>query len=158
MRIGSLPLVLQDLITELAWGKNAHETFLLACIATEVNHWNIPEVFIRMHFFDWRDMRGRQSPLKVFNACLAPAEWFRDDVCYLMLQMLDFRRKKVKIEGSRLMWMRRLRDDWTNIVPFSAFYLRLLCDESNWKACGYRALQSMQFAEHFEQNSLPFLI
>ena len=82
MRIGELPLVLQDLITELAWGKNAHETFLLACIATEVNHWNIPDVFIRMHFFDWRDMCDRQSPLKVFNACLAPADWFRDDICY----------------------------------------------------------------------------
>lgn len=56
------------------------------------------------------------------------------------------------------MWMRRLRDDWTNIVPFSAFYLRLLCDQRNWKACGYRALQNMQFVEDFEQNSLPFLI
>ena len=101
MRIRALPLVLQDLVTEFAWGKSAHETFLLACIAAEVNHWNIPDVFIRLHYFDWKGMCERQSPLKVFNACLDPSEWFRDDVCFLLLHMLDFRKKSVKVDGSR---------------------------------------------------------
>ena len=51
--------------------------------------------------------------------------------------------------------MRRLRDDWTNIVAFSDFYLRLVCDESNWKACGYRALQHMQYFA--EDDKMPIL-
>jgi len=155
MRIRALPLVLQDLVTEFAWGKSAHETFLLACIAAEVNHWNIPDVFIRLHYFDWKGMCERQSPLKVFNACLDPSEWFRDDVCFLLLHMLDFRKKSVKVDGSRRTWMRRLRDDWTNIVAFSDFYLRLVCDESNWKACGYRTLQHMQYFA--EDDKMPIL-
>ena len=79
-----------------AWGKNAHETFLIACIATEVNHWSIPEVFIRRHHFDWHEMRSAVSPLRVFNAGIPPEDWFREDICFMLLQMLDFRRKPVQ--------------------------------------------------------------
>ena len=64
-----------------------------------------------------------------------------------------FRRRKVKTEGSRLRWMHRLKDDWTTIIPFSAFYLRVLCDESNWKQFGYRALQNIQFVDEQRPNS-----
>ena len=143
MQIRSLPLVLRDLITEYAWDKKAHESFLLACIASEVNEWDIPDVFIRHYHFDWRHMLTAASPLVVFDASIQPSEWFREDVCFLLLQMLDFRRKNVKCDGSRLTWMRRLSADWTTIVPFSKFYLKLICEKSNWKVCGYSALQSI---------------
>lgn len=154
MKIIDLPLVLRDLITQFAWDKKAHETFLLACIASEVNEWNIPEVFIRHYHFDWRYMVGAVSPLLVFNASIEPCQWFREDVCFLLLQMLDFRRTQVKRDGSRISWMRRLRDDWTTIVPFSAYYLRLICDQNNWKVCGYSALQNIHLID--ESDSTPF--
>ena len=158
MHIRNLPLVLRDLITQFAWDKKAHETFLLACIATEVNEWGIPDVFIRHYHYDWKRMVGAVSPLVVFNAGIRPCDWFREDVCFLLLQMLDFRRKTVKIDGSRLTWMRRLRDDWTTIVPFSAYYLRLICDKSNWKVCGYSALQNIHLVGPAESRHEPPLI
>ena len=146
MGINGLPLVIQDLITSFAWGKKAHETFLLACIATEVNHWRIPDVFIRQHHFDWWEMRQLQTPLQVFNASIPPEDWFREDLCFLLLQMLDFRRRTVRSQGNRRRWMRRLSDDWTTIVAFSEFYSGLMSDDRNWKAYGlcYKRLYSVR--------------
>ena len=143
MRLQSLPLVLQDLVTGFAWGKGAHETYLLASIAVEVNRWSIPDVFIRRHWFDWTEMCTAQSPLEVFNARIQPCDWFREDICFMLLQMLDFRRKPVKAYGNRMMWMRRLREDWTAIVPCSEFYSELLSNDSNWKSYGLRSFRSL---------------
>ena len=153
MRLSCLPRDLRDIVTQYAWGKKCNETFLLACVACEVAQWDIPEVFIRRYHFDWHEMCSTASPLTVFNANISPEDWFREAICFLLLQMLDFRRRNVKTEGSRLRWMHRLKDDWTTIIPFSAFYLRVLCDESNWKQFGYRALQNIQFVDEQRPNS-----
>ena len=134
MSLKDLPLVLRDLITVFAWGKKSHESFLIACIASEVNHWSIPEVFIRRHHFDWQEMRSAVSPLQVFNASISPEDWFREDICFMLLQMLDFRRKTVRAHGDRRSWMKRMRRDWTTIVPFSEFYSGLLADDANLEA------------------------
>ena len=146
MSLKDLPLVLRDLITMFAWGKNSHESFLIACIASEVNHWSIPQVFIRRHHFDWQEMRSAVSPLQVFNASISPEDWFREDICFQLLQMLDFRRRTVRSQGNRRRWMRRLSDDWTTIVAFSEFYSGLMSDDRNWKAYGlcYKRLYSVR--------------
>ena len=143
MSLKDLPLVLRDLITVFAWGKKSHESFLIACIASEVNHWSIPEVFIRRHHFDWQEMRSAVSPLQVFNASISPEDWFREDICFQLLQMLDFRRKSVRAHGDRRSWMKRLRRDWTTIVPFSEFYSGLLADDANWKQYGLPTFRNL---------------
>ena len=61
----------------------------------------------------------------------------------LMLQLLDFRRSSVKLHGSRVRWMRRLKSDWTTIIPFSSFYLELLTDTRNWKRFGFDTAVSL---------------
>ena len=73
------------------------------------------------------------SPLKVFNAALPPHEWFREDICYMTLQLLDFRRRNVKAHGNRLRWMCRLKNDWTTLT-----------DARNWKQFGFDTAISLQ--------------
>ena len=61
-----------------------------------------------------------------------------------MLQLLDFRRRNVKLHGSRNRWMRRIKSDWTTIISFSGFYLELLTDTRNWKRFGFDTALSLQ--------------
>ena len=72
MTIQSLPLVLRDLITEFAWGADSYKSFLIACVACEVNTWDIPEMFVKRYHMSWKDMCLHVSPLKVFNAAIPP--------------------------------------------------------------------------------------
>ena len=144
MTIQSLPLVLRDLITEFAWGAGSYESYLVASVACEVNTWDIPEMFVRRYHMSWKDMCLHVSPLKVFNAAIPPHEWFREDICYMTLQLLDFRRRNVKAHGNRLRWMCRLKNDWTTILSFSSFYLELLTDARNWKQFGFDTAVSLQ--------------
>ena len=139
MTIQSLPLVLRDLITGFAWGTGSYKSYLMAAVACEVNTWDIPEVFIKRYAWCWHDMRLHVSPLRVFDAQIPPSEWFREDLCYLMLQLLDFRRRNVKLHG-----MRRIKSDWTTILSFSGFYLELLTDTRNWKRFGFDTALSLQ--------------
>ena len=143
MTIQSLPLVLQDLITGFAWDTGCYASYLMAAVACEVNTWDIPEMFVKRYAWCWRDMRLHVSPLKVFDAQIPPSDWFREDLCYLMLQLLDFRRSSVKLHGSRVRWMRRLKSDWTTIIPFSSFYLELMTDTRNWKRFGFDTAVSL---------------
>jgi hypothetical protein len=149
-RIADLPTDLQDLVTLFAWGKPATETYLMACVAVEVNRWDIPDIFVKRHHMVWQDMQLQLSPLKVFTANIPPDDWFRQDLCVMMLQLLDFRRRSVKAHGNRNAWMRRLTGNWTSIVPFSSFYLELLCDRDNWKRFGFDTVLTMRtFKECF---------
>ena len=74
-----LPTVLVDLITGFAWGMCFDDVFIRACIAVEVNNWQLPEMFIRKHRTDWTLLGNHQSPLRIFSPRFTPDSWFRFD-------------------------------------------------------------------------------
>lgn len=133
-----LPTVLVDLITDFAWAMSFDDVFIRACIAVEVNNWQLPEMFIRKHRTDWTLLGNHQSPLRIFSPRFTPDSWFRFDMVYMLLDMLDFRRKDVREHGDRESWVRRMQTDWTNIHSFNKFYMKMICTEANWKKYGLR--------------------
>ena len=141
-----LPSDLNDLITYFAWGMRYNDVFLRACIACEVNNWDLPEMFIRKHRTDW-SLIAIESPLRIFSPQFSPESWFRMDFVFMLLDMLDFRRKDVREHGDRASWVRRLTDDWTTVHAFNKFYMKMLCSDSNWKKFGLRDVCGFEYQD-----------
>ena len=86
--------------------------------------------FFRDKIWSWEYGRFLTTPLKVFM----PIEYyggfyrdlFDDDCTYYLLLCLDFRRRPVKMFGSRIDWQNRFAQTWRTVEPFAAFYKMLL--------------------------------
>ena len=51
---------------------------------------------------------------------------FDDDAMFCLLLGLDFRRRSVKMFGSRQRWLDRIMRSWKCVEPFGAYYKMLL--------------------------------
>ena len=154
-RIRLLPTELLNLICLFSWDRNLNETLMSCDVAIEVNSWDLHDIFIRRHHFDWAQMGYMESPLVVCAPNIPPHLWFRLDICYMLLQMLDFRRKEVRFGGNRVLWMKKLQRHWENIKLFSEYYLKMITDEQNWRLFGFQAVTNLEYYD-LEDSSARF--
>jgi len=95
----------------------------------------LPFFFYRDTVWNWHDRIFHENPLKVF----LPIEYFGgrvrdlfdDDAMYCFLLGLDFRKRKVRMFGSRERWLHRLNTNWCTVEPFAAYYRMLMRSEYN---------------------------
>ena len=153
LQLSLLPKELINIICLFAWDRTHQESLLSAFLATEVKTWGLHEMFIRKQTYDWSFMTYKESPLDVCSPEILPKHWFRFDVCILLLQMLDFRRKEVRCEGNRMSWIARLRRHWESIKPFSEFYFRMITSEQNWRTYGFHAVENLEFHDLNNKNT-----
>lgn len=125
-----LPPELVDLVCMFAYNlphaavvKSANE---MCCILDM----NMPFFFFRKRIWCWQYAKYLTNPLSRF----LPIEYFGgrytslfdEDVMYYFLLSLDFRRRKVKVFGSRTRWLDRFLSSWRTFEPFGAYYKMLM--------------------------------
>ena len=91
---------------------------------------NMPFFFFRERIWCWQYAKHMNSPL----SCFMPIEYFGgrftslfdEDVMYYFLLSLDFRRRNVRVFGSRTRWLDRFLTSWRTFEPFGAYYKMLM--------------------------------
>ena len=132
-KLCDLPTVLQDLVLLFAYNmpKQAIARSLTTLIS--INEMDLPFFFFRDKIWSWHFHRFLPNPVRVFM----PIEYynglynelFDSDAMYCLLLGLDFRRKNVRMFGSREQWLHRILNCWRVVEPFAAFYKMLMRSE-----------------------------
>ena len=94
---------------------------------------NLPFFFFKPEIWCWHERRFIKNPMKSFVPIETVggrvSDLFDDDAMYCFLLALDFRRKKVRMFGTRERWLHRLTSNWCTVEPFAAFYRMLLRED-----------------------------
>ena len=130
LKLGVLPEVLQNLVLEFAFNLPKQAIVDSLRIILGIIDMALPFFFFRDKIWSWHYRRWLPSPLVSFM----PIEYynheygelFDDDALYCLLLSLDFRRKNVRMFGSRQRWLDRIVMSWRSVEPFAAFYRMLM--------------------------------
>ena len=125
-----LPTVLQQLVLDFAY--NLPKTAVLSSLNTllDIIDMDLPFFFFRPKIWSWEFAKFLPNPvfefmpIEYYNGLYS--ELFDDDALYCLLLGLDFRRKNVKMFGSRQQWINRIVSSWRSIEPFAAYYKMLM--------------------------------
>ena len=98
-----------------------------------VRSMNLPFFFFKPEIWYWHERRFIKNPMKSFVPLETVggrvSDLFDDDAMYCFLLALDFRRKKVRMFGTRERWLHRLTSNWCTVEPFAAYYRMLLRED-----------------------------
>ena len=130
MLFRGLPCVLQDLVMRYAYNMPVDAVRKEVRRILEVKHMGLPFFLFRTKVWSWEFSCFLPSPLRVFTPIARYGGYYGDlvdeDVVYYLLLCLDFRRRNVRMFGTREEWYRRLEFSWEAIGPFAAYYKMLL--------------------------------
>ena len=152
MNISFLPRDISNLICLFCWDAPFELCVERSEIVYEALSFRIPDFLIRQVRYDWRTFQIITGGLLKFDPYCKPSEFFREDVIFLILSLLDFRRKNVRLYGSRLQWLKRIVLDWRSVVDFSQFFFQVINDMDNLRGGGELLLPRII------SNSLPVSI
>ena len=125
-----LPDVLQELVLDFAFNLPKQAISDSLDIILSIVDMDLPFFFFRPKIWSWEFAQFLPNPVFVFmpieyyNGLYS--ELFDDDALYCLLLALDFRRKNVKMFGTRQRWLNRILSSWRTIEPFAAYYKMLL--------------------------------
>ena len=129
-KLSDIPLVLQDLVFLFAFNMDKEQTLCSLRIIWEIQQMKLPFFFFRTKIWSWHYKTFLENPCSSFM----PIEYFNgryndifdEDSLYCFLLGLDFRRRNVKLFGSRRFWEKRLVKSWRAVEELSAYY-KMLC-------------------------------
>ena len=130
LKLSVLPVVLQDIVIDYAFNVPKHSFLDSLDIILSIVDMKLPFFFFRPRIWSWHYSRFLPNPIfsfmpiEYYNGLYS--ELFDDDALYCLLLSLDFRRKNVKLFGSRQRWLSRILNSWRAIEPFAAYYKMLL--------------------------------
>ena len=128
-----LPSDLQNIVCNFAYNTTLGGVKRSLAVYMVVRSMNLPFFFYKAKIWCWDAREFIKSPMKAFVPIEtiggSIAELFDDDGMYCFLLALDFRRKKVKMFGSRDRWLHRLASNWCTVEPFAAYYRMLLRED-----------------------------
>ena len=128
-----LPSVLQNIVCMYAYNTTLAGVKTSLALYRVVKSMHLPFFFFKSQIWCWDAREFIKSPMKAFVPIEtiggSIAELFDDDGMYCFLLALDFRRKKVKMFGSRERWLHRLASNWCTVEPFAAYYRMLLRED-----------------------------
>ena len=129
-KLSDIPLVLQDLVFLFAFNMGKEETLCSLRTIWEIQQMKLPFFFFRTKIWSWHYKTFLENPC----SCFMPIEYFNgryndifdEDALYCFLLGLDFRRRNVKLFGSRRFWEKKLVKSWRSVEALSAYY-KMLC-------------------------------
>jgi len=134
LQLTILPDVLQDIV--LLYAYNVPKEAVLRSVNTllDIKDMQLPFFFLKEKIWSWELQRFLPNPLIEFM----PIEYydskfgeiFHKDCMYCFLLGLDFRRRNVRLFGTREAWFNRICSSWRTVEPFSAYYKMLLRSKS----------------------------
>ena len=125
-----LPTDLQNIVLDFAY--NLERDAIVRSLETilEIKTMHIPFFFFRKSIWSWFFRKYVPNPINVF----LPIELiggryndlFDEDSMYCLLLGLDFRRRNVRLLGSREDWLNRIYTSWRAVEPLAAYYRMLM--------------------------------
>ena len=130
VKLGDLPCVLQELVFQFAYNMPRDDVLRSLETILTIIHMELPFFFFREKIWSWHYNEFLTNPVRTF----LPIEYyngrycelFDDDAMFCLLLGLDFRRRSVKMFGSRQRWLDRIMRSWKCVEPFGAYYKMLL--------------------------------
>lgn len=130
VKLSVLPTVLQQMVLEFAFNMPKAQVLDSLTIILSISDMHLPFFFFRPKIWSWEFARFLPNPvfefmpIEYYNGLYS--ELFDDDALYCLLLGLDFRRRNVKMFGSRQHWLNRIVGSWRAIEPFAAYYKMLM--------------------------------
>ena len=130
LKLSVLPDVLQDIVIMYAYNLPKVDVLRSLDIIMDIKDMQLPFFFFKQKIWSWHYKTFLPNPVFSFM----PIEYysgrycdlFDDDAMYCLLIGLDFRRRNVKLFGSRDRWMNRICTSWRAVEPLAAYYKMLL--------------------------------
>ena len=129
-KLSSLPDVLQDLVLQFAFNLPKDQVLRSLQIILDIVDMKLPFFFFREKIWSWHCKHFLPNPVFDFM----PIEYyngrynelFDDDAMFCLLLGLDFRRRNVRMFGSRQKWLNRIVTSWRCVEPLAAYYRMLM--------------------------------
>ena len=132
-KFAELPPDLQNIVCSFAYNTTLGCVKRSLAIYLVVRSMNLPFFFLKRRIWCWHERAYIKNPMTAFVPIETVggriSELFDDDGFYCFLLALDFRRKKVRMFGSRDRWLHRLASNWCTVEPFAAYYRMLLRED-----------------------------
>lgn len=125
-----LPLDLQNLVHEFAFNLPRDVVLESLQVMLDIIDMQLPFFFLREKIWSWHynvflpNPVFQFMPIEYYNGRYE--EIFDDDALFCLLIGLDFRRRNVKMFGSRQKWLDRIVTCWRCVEPFAAYFRMLL--------------------------------
>ena len=130
MSFETLPKVLKNLVCEFAFDANWKITNRNLEMCGKIVRLDISPVFLRQQMWSWSHGTFLPNPLVVFRPIKQFTGRWSDMIDWHsvneLLHRLDFRRKFVRVAGTRLDWFQKFRSNWLNIRLFDSFFRVML--------------------------------
>ena len=130
VNLSVLPDVLQDLVIDFAFNLPKDDVLESLYVVLGIIDMDLPFFFMRESIWSWHYARFLPNPVYSFMPIHyyngTYAELFDEDALCCLLLGLDFRRRNVKMFGSRQRWLDRIVTCWRSVEPLSAFFKMLL--------------------------------
>ena len=130
VKLVELPDVLQDLVLLYAFNLPKHQVLESLDVILDIVDMQLPFFFFRQKIWSWQYNNFLPNPvfsfmpIEYYNGRFC--ELFDDDAMFCLLLGLDFRRKNVRLFGSREKWLDRIVTSWRCVEPLAAYYRMLL--------------------------------
>lgn len=130
MSFEELPKVLKNMVCEFAYDVNWEKTQSSLRMCETIKNYALSPVFLRPEMWSWHYCQFVASPLHVFEPIHRYTGRWSDIVDWHavneLLYRLDYRRRIVKVGGTRLQWFQKFKRNWLNVRQFDTFYRIML--------------------------------
>ncbi|MAD46762.1 MAG: hypothetical protein CMH98_17345 [Oceanospirillaceae bacterium] len=125
-----LPNDLKNIVCGFAWKSSWEETQSSLDMCVTVKDYQISPVFLRRDMWSWTFASFLPNPMVEFMPIQKFTGRWHDLIDWHavneLLFRLDYRRKVVRMAGTRAEWFRRFKQNWLQIALFDTFYRVLL--------------------------------
>ena len=121
---------LANIVCDFAFKCRYSEVFYSLKWYLEISCFSFPQHLLNRRIYSPRYRRVLPNPLIVFEPIQnfgSYRDLFDWSTVYMLLWQLDFRRKIVRVYGSRGSWHTRFALDWKNVLEFVIYYRTLVC-------------------------------
>jgi len=130
MSFNKLPKVLKNVVCDFAFTCNWQETESCLQMCEQIASYKISPVFLRLQMWSWTYGTFMPSPLRVFEPISRFTGRWSDMIDWHavneLLWRLDYRRRLVRVGGTRHAWFTKFRENWLNVRLFDSFYRVML--------------------------------
>ena len=151
MGFDALPLDLKNIVSDFAYSVSWLHMVRDLKMCEIVQEMDISGVYLRHDMWSTRYGSHRPNPLRCFEPICNYTGLWKDIIDWHavkeLLYRLDFRRKFVKVGGTRAEWFGKFQRNWLSIGTFDSFYRFLLCTrvpcfKPLWRPVGFSCLSS----------------
>ena len=122
MSFANIPRDLQDLVCKFAWKTSYDVVCERLDTVLVLKAFQLPANFYHALVWSWIEMKFVNNPLVEFSPLGDFSSFFNQPLIKQILYTLDFRKRAVKMLGTRWNWLESFDAHWSNLAQFGIFY------------------------------------